>query len=383
MPLALTGSQGTAQFDDPLWVVLREPARAAAFSGRQWTELLRQARFTGLTGRLAEKILHEPGFPVHACPTALRLHLESALRVCQAQRAEVLREARHLDHALAGLRAPVVLLKGAAYAVAGLPAANGRVFSDVDILVPKALLSKAESLLTLHGWMTTEASEYNQQYYRRWMHELPPMRHLKRGTVLDVHHTILPETARLRPDASKLIGAARPLVGTQVLHVLSPVDMLLHSMTHLFMNDDMTHALRDLSDLELLLRGLKTDDETWAALVPRALELDLGRPLHYALMQLAQVLNVPVPLAVLASAASLGPGPVVAPLMGWIWSQALSAPPLAQRFAAREAALGALYLRGHWLRMPPLMLVRHLAIKALGLHKNRQEQAPPPTPLRG
>lgn len=373
----------TAQFEDPLRVVMREPARVAAFSGKQCTELLRQARFSGLTGRLAEKILRDPGFPLAHCPTALRMHLESALRVCHAQRAEVLREARFLDHALASLGAPVVLLKGAAYAVAGLPAANGRVFSDIDILVPKASLAKAESLLTLHGWMTTEASEYNQQYYRRWMHELPPMRHLQRGTVLDVHHTILPETARLRPDASKLIAAAKPLANTQVLHVLSPVDMLLHSMTHLFMNDDMTHALRDLSDLQLLLRGGDAADATWAELVPRAMELNLGRPLHYALTQLARVLNVDVPPGVLNSVAPLGPGPVVAPVMHWIWSQALSAPLPVKGYAARDAALWALYLRGHWLRMPPLMLLRHLAVKALGLHQKRKAEEQLPKPLQG
>lgn len=373
----------TAQFENPLMVVLREPARAAAFTGKDWTELLRQARFSGLTGRLAEKILHGPAFPLDRCPPALSQHLESALRVCLAQRAEVLREARHLDHALASLGAPVVLLKGAAYAVAGLPAASGRVFSDIDILVPKARLAQAESLLTLHGWMTTEVSEYNQQYYRRWMHELPPMRHLQRGTVLDVHHTILPETARLTPDASKLIASAKPLAGTQVLHVLSEVDMLLHSMTHLFMNDDMTHALRDLSDLELLLRCLKTDDTTWAALAPRAVELHLGRPFHYALKQLARVLNVPVPQGVLASAAPLGPGPVVGPVMDWVWSQALSAPPPAKGLAVRDAALWLLYLRGHWLRMPPLMLLRHLTVKALGLHQNRKAEEHSPKQMQG
>ena len=368
---------------DPLVVVLRNPALAAAWTGTQWTELFRQARYTGLTGRLAEKLLRTPGLPENLCPPALQNHLEAALRVCQAQRAEVLREARYLDHALAGLGAPVVLLKGAAYAVAGLPAASGRVFSDIDILIPRASLAKAESLLTLHGWMSTEVSAYNQQYYRRWMHELPPMRHLQRGTILDVHHTILPETARLRPDARKLIASATPLPGTQVLHVLSKVDMLLHSMTHLFMNDDMTHALRDLSDLELLLRGLDAQDATWTALSPRADELDLGRPLFYALTQLGRVLQVPVPAAVLARSAHQAPGPVVRQAMDWIWAQALSAPRPSQGLGARDAALWALYLRGHWLRMPPLLLIRHLSIKALGLHKQSDSDKAMPDQMRG
>jgi len=34
------------------------------------------------------------------------------------------------------------------------------------------------------------------------------------------------------------------------------------------------------------------------------------------------------------------------------------------RSAAAGLARQALYIRAHWLRMPPLMLARHLAIKA-------------------
>ncbi len=351
---------------------LLDPAGTASWNGRDWTLALHQARFTGLVGRMADGLLLDSKLPGDICPRAVRGHLEAALRVCRAQRAEVSREARFLDQALANLGAPVILLKGAAYAAADLPAARGRVFSDMDILVPKVALAKAESLLAVHGWMTTEESEYNQQYYRQWMHELPPLRHLQRGTVLDVHHTILPETARLRPDAAKLIEAAVPLPTTRVLHVLSPVDMLLHSMTHLFMNDDMTHGLRDLSDLDLLLRGPYGQDSIWARLLPRARELNLQRPLFYALRCLRRITDLPIPEKLLAAAAEDGPGQPLGRTMDWIWSQALFPPAPSKSKAGRDLALAALYVRGHWLRMPPPMLFKHLAIKALGMHKDKR-----------
>ncbi len=356
---------------DPLVQVLLHPASAAQWSGAQWTEVFRKARFSGLTGRLASR-LQSDATTANLGPPALQRHLQAALRVCQAQRDEVMREARHLDLALASLGAPVILLKGAAYAAASLPAAQGRVFSDIDILVPKAQLAQTEALLTLHGWVTTEDSDYNQNYYRQWMHELPPMRHIQRGTVLDVHHTILPETARLKPDASKLIASAVPLPGTRVLHVLSDTDMLLHSMTHLFMNDDMTHALRDLSDLEALMRGLGADDARWAQLVLRAAELGLGRPLCYALQQLVKLMQLQVPHSTWAQVQHLGPGPALGMVMEWVWSQALSTPVPPARIRGRSLALGLLYLRGHWLRMPPALLARHLFIKSLGLHQTKK-----------
>ena len=355
--------------DEPFFQLLRAGQLSSALSGDQWSRVLRQSRFAGLTGRVAHHLLVETHAGTPLCPTDLRLHLESSLRVCRAQRAEVLREAGHIDTALSGLGAPVVLLKGAAYAVGNLPAAHGRVFSDIDILVPKSHLAQAESMLMLNGWMSTEISEYNQKYYRQWMHELPPMRHLMRGTVLDVHHTILPETARLHPDPQKLLKAALRLPGTKVLHTLSPVDMLLHSMTHLFLNDDATHALRDLTDLHLLMTPYAPEHVLWNELVPRALELNLERPLFYAVQALTQLMHTPIPAACLHAAQKHSPGPLIGKLMGSIWRQALRAPVPPDRIAARNLALQALYVRGHWLRMPPALLFRHLSIKALGLHE--------------
>jgi hypothetical protein len=371
---------------------LADPGVVRSWPGDTWTALLHQARSAGLLGRLALRLQTAFGdlaladAPGHALPfpAGVAGHLVAARRVGRAQQAEITREARFIDHALAPLGAPVVLLKGAAYAVTGLPASQGRVFSDIDIMVPKSHLPQAESLLAQNGWMSTEQSSYNQRYYRQWMHELPPMQHIHRGTVLDVHHTILPQTARLRPSAAKLIAAAQPLAGFKTLHVLAPADMLLHSMTHLFTNDEMSHALRDLSDLDLLLRHFGAQPSLWQQLVPRAVELDLARPLYYALHQVQQVWQTPVPPQVLQAVAPFAPPAAISGLMDRIWSQVWVTPAAHQQAsAARACALQALYLRGHWLRMPALMLIRHLSVKALGLHKNRSDSAAPAPPQNG
>jgi Uncharacterised nucleotidyltransferase len=363
---------------------LADPGAVRDWPGDVWTQLLHQARNAGLLGRLALRLqlafgdlaLADVAGHTLPFPAGVAGHLMAARRVGRAQQAEIAREARFIDHALAALGAPVVLLKGAAYAVTGLPASQGRVFSDIDIMVPKSHLQQAESLLAQNGWMSTEQSSYNQRYYRQWMHELPPMQHIHRGTVLDVHHTILPQTARLRPSAAKLIAAAQPLAGFKTLHVLAPADMLLHSMTHLFTNDEMSHGLRDLSDLDLLLRHFGTLPALWQQLVPRATELDLTRPLYYALHQAQQVWQTPVPPEVLQAVKAFAPPAALRGLMDSIWQQVWASPaPHNPPSAARACALQALYLRGHWLRMPPLMLIRHLSVKALGLHKNRSDDA--------
>jgi Uncharacterised nucleotidyltransferase len=364
--------------DDLVAAALAAPSATGSWPAARCGLLVRQARAAGLLGRL---VAGDDDARAPHWPPAAGGHIESARRVTRAQHAEIQREARHIERALATLGAPVVLLKGAAYVMAGLPAAAGRVFSDVDILVPKALIGQAESLLMLAGWMSTKQSAYDQRYYREWMHELPPMEHVHRKTTIDVHHAILPETARLRPDSQRLLDAAVPVPGHPGLRVLSPVDMVLHSATHLFMNDEMGHALRDLSDIDLLLRHFGScEPGFWDRLVPRAVELELGRPLHYALRHARRLLKTPIPTDVLESSRPQGPGAALNLVMDWIWHRALRSPHPSTDLTGRSLALFALYVRGHWLRMPPLLLLRHLSIKAFRLNERGREKPPPGPP---
>lgn len=341
---------------------LRYPADLPGLTLPQWEVLIRQGRQADLLARIGVQL--EADGLWQAVPTAPRAHFDAARRVADAQRDEVLREIGYLRHAMAPLGLPVLLLKGAAYLAAQLPSAAGRVFSDTDILVPKARLAEVESALMMNGWMGTHQSAYDQRYYREWMHELPPLEHLQRRTMLDVHHTILPEAARLKPDGRKLIAAAQPVVGMEGVCVLAPVDMVLHSMTHLLHNEELSHGLRDLSDLDLLLRHFGVVADFWIELVERARELDLARPLHYALQSTHRILATPVPSHTMAAAARAAPGWPLSSLMDALWWRALRSQhkTAAPRWTA--AALFLLYVRAHWMRMPPLLLARHLSIKA-------------------
>lgn len=341
-------------------VALRAPQALPAWTLPRWELLVRQARSANLLARLAA-LLEDRGL-LQAVPPAPRAHLAAARVVSQAQEEAVRREVAHIVSALAPTGADIILLKGAAYLFAGLPAARGRLFSDVDILVPGIALAQVEAALMQHGWATTHHDAYDQRYYRRWMHELPPLRHVSRQTVLDVHHAILPPTARLKPDSAKLLAAAHPLAAEPRLRLLAPADMVLHSATHLFLNEEWSNALRDLADLDSLLRHFGGKTGFWEELAPRAFELDLARPLYYALRYTSRILETPVPAEALRAAQGARPPPPLSRLMDALFLRALEPDsPLARR---------ALYVRAHWLRMTPLLLARHLTIKAL-----RREEA--------
>jgi Uncharacterised nucleotidyltransferase len=353
--------------DNLIAQALRSPQSTAGWTAQTWSTAVQQARKAGLLARLALQL--QDSSTAENWPAGVNGHFDSALRISRAQKTEIRRELVYVLDALRGLPAPVVLLKGAAYVMAELSAAGGRVFGDIDILVPKSALAQAETQLMLAGWMSSHQSAYDQRYYRQWMQELPPLQNVHRGTVLDVHHAILPETARVRPQPSKLFDRIVPVVGFPGLFVLAPEDMVLHSMTHLFFNDDTSYALRDLSDLDLLLRHFAQRPNFWDTLDERAIDLTLTRPLFYGLRHTSAMLSTPVPASAMARAAAFGPSPRLAVLMDAIWQRALRSRHPSAASTGTWAALSALYLRGHWLRMPPLMLARHLTIKALHLYE--------------
>ena len=343
--------------------VLREPAAIRSLDGRAWDLLIRQARHANLLGRLHYR-LADAGLGA-AVPAHPRSHLQSGAAMAEAQHHSIRREIRHLRQTLDAHGIPLILLKGAAYVAAGLPAARGRLFADVDILLPQERLADAESALMVHGWVSSSTDAYDQRYYRRWMHELPALRHLFRGSVLDVHHTILPPTARLKPDPRLLIEASIPVPGLAGVRTLALPDLILHSACHLFHEGEPDNLLRDLTDLDLLLRQLAREDAAWDALLDRADRLQLAGPLRLALRYCQRILDTPMPERIIARSGCQAGGGAGQRLLDVIYTRVLRPqhPSTADFFT--PLARRSLYIRAHWLRMPPLLLAYHLAHKAL------------------
>ncbi|GAB3267116.1 nucleotidyltransferase domain-containing protein [Chitinimonas naiadis] len=340
------------------------PESLGTLAPAQWDLLIRQARRANVLAKLAY-LLERRGGSTQVLPAAAP-HLASAATIALQQGTAIRWEVSCIRAALAQTGVPLVLLKGAAYVAAGLPAADGRVFNDVDILVPKAAIADVESALMLHGWISSHHDAYDQRYYRQWMHEIPPMQHVRRGTVIDVHHAILPETARIRADSQAMLAAVVPVEGWDDVFVFAPADMILHSATHLFHEGELDNGLRDLLDMDSLLRHFAADDAFWPGLVPRAKVLGLTRPLFYALRYAVETLATPVPPAVMQALAECGRPPAWQLLvMDACFRRALrpNHPSCADRWT--PLARWWLYVRSHWLRMPLPLLLYHLTRKAL------------------
>jgi hypothetical protein len=341
---------------------LLDPESLASLRPVEWDLLVRQARRANLLGRLA-LLLDERGLAESIYPAA-RPHFASGAAMARRQDIAIRWEVQCIREALDRAGVPLVLLKGAAYVMAGLPVARGRMFSDVDVIVPKPALPEVESALMIHGWRSSHHSAYDQRYYRTWMHEIPPMQHVRRGTVIDVHHAILPGTARIKADSAAMVAAAIPAAGEERVFTFAPHDMVLHSATHLFHEGEFNNGLRDLADLDGLLRHFGREPSFWAGLVPRARDLGLSRPLYYALRYAGLLLETPVPAEVVAEArAGEPPGPL-RPLLDFCFSRALRPAHASCADTWTPLARKLLYVRSHWLRMPFPLLAVHLARKA-------------------
>ncbi|MDC8784910.1 nucleotidyltransferase domain-containing protein [Roseateles koreensis] len=341
---------------------LARPADCLAWPLHQWELLMQQARRANLMARL-EVAFERAG--VHAqLPVGPRKHFDSIRRVADSQVRAVRWEARQIAAALQDMPGmPVVMLKGAAYVLAELPVAQGRLFSDVDILVPRERVPGVESSLMAAGWQNSHHDAYDQRYYREWMHEIPPMQHALRETVIDVHHNILPLSGRIRLDAGLLLAAAQPLAAWPGLSRLGDADLVLHSACHLFLDGEFDKGLRDLVDLDALLRHFGGHAEFWPSLQQRARELGVGRVLFYALRYTALILQTPVPQQAHQALQDLAPNALVLRLMDAVFIRALQPDHPSCESAGTGAARRWLYLRAHWMRMPLHLLLPHLIRK--------------------
>jgi hypothetical protein len=371
--MSTTRHKGEQAAKKILLTALSDPAETATFGVEEWDLLLRLARHTRLLGRLAVcaadlGLLVNVPEKVAEHFTAARVFVEQNQRMARWEIGRILKALEDMD-------VPTVLLKGGAYILAGLPPARGRLLSDVDLLFPRDVLDSVEQALKARGWESVKLEEYDQHYYRTWMHELPPLRHPERGMEVDIHHTISPLTSRLSPDPENLLRNSIALDNSR-LRILHPVDMVLHATVHLFHDGEFINGLRDLVDLTDLLAHFGDLPGFWQQLVERAQAQRLGRPLFYMLRYAQRFLDATIPEGVLKSLRSDEPSWPVLRLMDVLVNRALI--PDHPDYPRHGTALAKwlLYVRSHWLRMPPGLLVRHLLRKQYMRWKNHRSTAP-------
>lgn len=340
---------------------LADPRAVSAFDLATWDVVVRTARTAQLLGTLAARMEQAGLLP--ELPEPVRHHLRGASIESRYLRQMALVEIELVERTMRAGGIPFVLLKGASYIAADLPVATGRLLRDVDFLVPRARLPEAEAALVDAGWRADETlDEYDQRYYRRWSHQIPPLRRHGAPLEIDVHHAILPTTGRIRPDAEALLRDART-TGRGWM-VPDPADHVVHAAVHLFQDSDCSSRLRDVVDIDSLCRHFAaTQTGFWERLARRAELHGALRPVGYAVDFARGWFGTPVGRE-FDDAWKRVRGRWRS---DWVIERAQRSlpPPDPDRGRDPDARRGAhwMFVRSMWLRMPPWLLAYHAAMK--------------------
>ncbi len=342
-----------------LRAVYINPKVVETFGHEQWNQLLKEGYATRLLARIYYHLnKHQL---VSVIPEQLLWHFESAKRYADAHQRDMLIEVNYVNHAFKISGQTPIYLKGIAYLIAGDEAAQGRVFSDLDVYINARNLPTVERFLHWQGWSAGEVDEYDEQYYRKWMHEIPALVHKTRGSTLDVHHNLLPLTSKIKINAEKIEKNA--LIE---LKVLAPEDRIIHSIVHLFLESEFEKGMRDMTDIDLLFHQYQRQDKDFMRkVVSRSHELGVELLVFYALRYLKMYLNTSVDNNTLMLFSHIMPNKLKLMLMDKLFGNVLFNPMSLNRSLNNRLAHFLMFLRGHYLRMPMHLLIPHLFHKAL------------------
>lgn len=335
-----------------------KPEAIKNYSNLQWSQLLKEGYATGLLGRIY--YLFKKNQLIEFIPNSIVWHFSAAYTYSNSYHQDVLIEVEYVNKAFKMSGQIPIFLKGVAYLLANDEAMHGRTFSDIDIFINKKHLSAVERFLHWHGWTAGDVDHYDDRYYRKWMHEIPALTHKTRGSTLDVHHNLLPQTSRIPFDSMTVEEKADVDLG-----VLSAEDRIIHSIVHLFLESEFEKGMRDMTDIDLLIQQHQSYNENFlVVLVDRAIALGVAKLVFYALRYASTYLNTPVTRQARQKLAVYAPNKLQLKLMDHLFTSVLFRPLSLERTLSNRLAHFLMFIRGHWIRMPLHLLIPHLCHKA-------------------
>lgn len=334
--------------------IFLEPAKISSMSPVQCSDLVTVFREQKILARMCYRIMDAGAF--NTLDPKTQRHLLNAKRIADRQREQVFNEAKDLVRVLANDVDYLIFLKGAAYSMCAGKLGEGRIYSDIDILVPKQNLKACEQRLAVAGWLSQEINDYDDKYYRKWAHEIPPLVHGHRGTIIDIHHNIVPIISKQSLDIDTLISYQEEILPG--VKVLSGPAQLVHCAIHLFRNEEYSASFRDLCDIYLMLEG--QDQHFWLEAIDIARQIGFSRELELAIRYVRYHLKLSIPRSV-ADRLKLDAKET---LNDRIFKQVL----LPQHKLINGSQTPFLHslamVRGHIVKMPMHILIYHLFMKS-------------------
>lgn len=342
---------------DFLIKLFNQPHVFKGMTDKEWEPIIFVLRHEKLLARYAYKLIDSGQFDLLS--DYPKKHFNNAITLAVRQAEQVFREANYLSNHIAKYSPYMIFLKGAGYTLTRHPVGRGRVYSDIDILVEKSSLDSVEKHLCIRDWVSEPINDYDNKYYRKWAHEIPPLRNASRGTILDIHHNIVPVISGKAPNVELL---TKHVIITDDGHqVLSPAAMTLHSAIHLFFNEDFKHGFRDMLDIHILITN-SGDDSFWKELLFIAKKTNFTKELVLACHFAHEIWGSDIPKEINEALANFKY--IITPSHNFIFKRILlpKHPLASEKWLSIADFLG--WVRGHWLKMPLHILIYHFTVKS-------------------
>jgi len=326
-----------------------------------WSALIQHARAAGLLATVYQQLAAEQ--LLSQVPLQVQKHLLSGQHYADKQKHSLVTELLTLESVFTHAPYPCVLLKGAAYRCAGFGYARGRLFSDVDLLVPQQYLDDASRRLAAFGYVDGEMNDYDRAYYLRWSHQLPPKYNLRTGASLDLHHHIYPVVSAERLKIQPFFELSIALEGS-ILRTPPPSLMFVHACVHLFYQEESHKLQKDLIDLWMLFMELQSGQ---ANLLQMAQQIGAEKAVSYGLLMLERIFAIELTAETKSWLAVQAGHPR---LVIWLLETLLQ-----PEHKWHSLAYLGWFLRGHLLKMGPATLTYHLIAKSWFQFKHKKRLA--------
>lgn len=331
------------------------PKLALKFSLAQWSHFILILREIELLARFYH--LSKNAGVYNQFPEKIKHHLHSAFIKARRQAVQAKFEAHNLTEHLSHINIKPIFLKGVAYTLLENKASQGRTYSDMDVLVNKSDLKTIERKLTMYGWFAKKTDDYDEKYYREWAHEIPPLQQGSRGTIADVHHNLIPPISGRAPEISLFTQDLN--LTNDGLTTLADHSLVLHSIIHLFFNEDFTNAFRDITDLNLLFTNKIDNDDFWLSLIKLSEDSGFTTELYFALRYCQKISNTQFPDSFIEKVNTFKPKALNLKFHDFIFSQVLYPNHSSLNTWKTTWGKGLATFRGHLLKMPLHILIYH------------------------
>ncbi|MBI5965733.1 MAG: nucleotidyltransferase family protein [Chloroflexi bacterium] len=269
-----------------------------SFSTAYWDLLIAKAHAEGVAPLVYWTLSKSGKFS--SLPESARNSLRAMYSATWMHNQRIFKELETLSHLFHQADIPVVVLKGACFALTIYPDIGLRPMGDLDILVPKAKLVDAVQIAKTLGYEDAlpEATPGLRDLLN---HEICLQKMGEHSITLEIHHSLVADksfvysvpvdwfwtqTELLEPSSRKKI---------ENLCMLTPTAQVLYAASHaMLQHGGKNTPLRWFHDLDLLIRvyGERID---WDLLLRQAKIFEWGSALDAALSQSNEYFNTPIP----------------------------------------------------------------------------------------